>query len=76
MTSTNYEYVVGGQLRLALASVNLQNAISELNASQSTDDIISSVATASQSYAWCAAAQEMYQLADQIGGSPVMESQR
>ncbi len=74
MTDRNYEYIVGGEVRQAFAAVNLQNAYSQLNASQSTDDVIDSVSTAAQSYAWCSAAQEMYTIAGQLGGAPVVES--
>ncbi len=73
LTSTNYEYVAGGELRQSLALANLQNAITAINNSQSTDDIISAIGMIAESQAWCGAANEMYGIASAIGGTPVYE---
>ncbi len=75
MTTLNYEYVAGGELRQSLAVVNLQTAVSEINSSSSTDSIIEAIGTIAQSQAWCGAANEMYNIASSIGGTPDIASQ-
>ncbi len=74
LTNTNYEYIAGGELRQSLASANLQEAISLINNSQSTDDIVSAVSMIAESQAWCNAASDMYGIASGIGGTPVYET--
>lgn len=71
MTRNNYEYVIGGELRQGWAAQNLNLSEQLLNASQSTDGIITSVNTAAVSYAWCKAADEMYGIASAMGGAYV-----
>jgi len=75
LTSTNYEYVIGGELRQQLASANLAQAQQYLNTSNTTDDIIYSLYSLAPSYAWCASSAEMYGIASEMGGSPVALSQ-
>ncbi len=75
MTSQNYEYVVGGQFRLALAQTALNTSISELNASTSSDAILLGLRNAGTAYAWCKAAYQMYNIAYSIGGANVTYGQ-
>ncbi len=74
LTASNYEYVIGGEIRQEWARLNLENAQSALNSSASTDDLMASLFFASQSNAWCNAANEMYNISSTIGGSPVTYS--
>ncbi len=74
LTNLNYEYVVGGELRQALAQVSVGEAYNALNTSQSTDDIINALSTTAEAYAWCRASNEMYSIATNLGGTPVQES--
>jgi predicted S18 family serine protease len=75
LTSSNYEYVIGGEVRQAWSKINLAEAQSYLNASNTTDDIVFSLQSLAPSYAWCKSSAEMYRIASQIGGSPVALSQ-
>ena len=74
LTGSNYEYIIGGEIRQQWAKLDLENARSVLNSSASTDDLITSLFFASQSGAWCNAANEMYNISSAIGGSPVAYS--
>lgn len=74
MTSSNYEYVIGGELRQGWANATLQEAYLLLNNSQTSDDYVNAVYLAGESYAWCQAANEMYGIASGIGGSYVASS--
>ena len=76
MTSANYEYVVGGQLRQEWAIQNLAQVHSLLNASNTTDDVIFVLENLAPSYAWCRSSSEMYHIASEIGGSPVGYSEK
>ena len=71
MTNQNYEYVIGGEFRQALANQTLNSSISELNASSSSDGVTLSLRNAGTAYAWCKAASDMYNTASSIGGTNV-----
>ena len=71
LTGTNYEYVIGGEVRQGWSSYNLAQVQHILNASNTTDDVIFSVQSLAPSYAWCRSASEMYGIASRMGGSPV-----
>jgi uncharacterized protein len=74
LTAANYEYVVGGELRQSLGIATLNESIPEINSSASTDTIIEAMGSVAEAQAWCSAANEMYNIASEIGGSPVYES--
>ncbi len=71
MTDTNYEYVVGGELRQTWGTIYASEANSSLNASETSDQLISSMSFAGSADAWCKAAGEMYAIASSMGGSYV-----
>ena len=71
MTTANYEYVVGGQLRQEWAMQNLAEIHSFINASNTTDDVIFGLNNIAPSYAWCRSTSEMYHIAGEIGGTPM-----
>lgn len=74
MTSQNYEFVIGGKLRLAWALMTLKSAASYLNSSQTSDEIMQALQVAAPAQAWCAATSEMYNISASMGGYPVVES--
>lgn len=71
LTSSNYEYVIGGEIRQGWAEQTIAEANSLLNSSQITDDVIQSLYTAAPAYAWCSAVNELYGIGSKIGGTPV-----
>jgi predicted S18 family serine protease len=76
MTASNYELIVGAQTRLAWADVTLSAAMAELNASQTSDQVILSLAEAAPAQSWCAAAHEMYAMANSSTVSPTVTSSK
>ncbi|MDE1846388.1 MAG: hypothetical protein KGH53_03880 [Candidatus Micrarchaeota archaeon] len=71
MTSDNYEYVIGGQLRQGWALQTLNNSRSTLASAQTTDDVAQSIYGAATSYAWCTASSKMYKIALGSNSAPV-----
>lgn len=71
LTSTNYEYVFGGEARMGWASVTLSNAYKDLNASQTSDDVLQTLQAAAPAYSWCMASGEMYSIAGSMGGTNI-----
>lgn len=76
LTSYNYEYVIGGEVRQTWANISLSNAQVFANNSESTDDILRGIDIAASSYAWCRAAGQLYSFASAMGGMPVDFSQQ
>ncbi|MEM3791389.1 MAG: S16 family serine protease [Candidatus Micrarchaeaceae archaeon] len=74
MNNNNYEYVIGGELRLAWANVSIQDAQAILNSAQDSDQIIESMNQLAPAYAWCIAANDMFSIANSINGTPVTSS--
>ncbi|MGC8587145.1 MAG: S16 family serine protease [Candidatus Micrarchaeia archaeon] len=74
LTSTNYEYVVGGEMRQELGNLTASSALEILNTSQTTDGVIESIYTAASAEGWCLAANKMYSLAAAMNGTPVATS--
>lgn len=75
MTTRNYEYVIGGELRQAWGNATISQAQLTLSASQTNDDILQSIYQAGNSYAWCFGAAEMYNISNGLGGANVTTSQ-
>ncbi len=71
MTTANYEYVIGGELRQEWGIINMRGAYALLNATQTSDDVISAIDYAAPSEAWCGASAEMYDIAAGMQGSTV-----
>ena len=71
LTNTNYEYVIGGELRQSWGSIYANIAKQELNASQTSDGLVLAIDDVGKASAWCGAAQEMYGLAASAGGKYV-----
>ncbi len=71
MTNTNYEYVIGGELRQSWGSVYSGIAQQQINASQTSDELVSAMTDAGRASGWCKAASEMYSIAASLGGQYV-----
>ncbi len=71
LTTQNYEYIISGEARQGWAIQNLKTAKTELNQSQSTDDIVSAIGTIAESNAWCNAANNLYMQAVASNGTQV-----
>ncbi|MGC8568373.1 MAG: S16 family serine protease [Candidatus Micrarchaeia archaeon] len=74
LTNSNYEYVIGGELRQEFGNITISNAQQILNQSETSDGIFESIYTAGEAYGWCLAAEKMYNIASSIGGTPVVSS--
>jgi uncharacterized protein len=71
MTASNYEYLIGGELRNYWGSITADESMQALNASNTTDGIIESLYSASEAGAWCSAASELYNLSGYNNGTSV-----
>ncbi|MDE1804979.1 MAG: hypothetical protein KGH59_04330 [Candidatus Micrarchaeota archaeon] len=60
MTSSNYEFVIGGELRQTWAQITLNDSTNTLTNAQTDDDVASAISQAGTAYAWCFAASNMY----------------
>lgn len=69
MTNTNYEYVVGGELRQTWANITLNDSTAALAQVQTSDDIAGVLHQAGSAYAWCLASGEMYNIAAGMSNS-------
>ena len=70
LTSANYEYVIGGELRQAWAEYTLNSTIGTYNATAiDTDGVLEDLYSAGEASGWCAAANYMYGIAGKLGGS-------
>jgi len=74
MTNSNYEYVIGGELRQELGTITAGNAATILNSSETSDGVFESLYTAGEAYGWCLAASNMYSIAASMRGVPVQGS--
>ncbi len=69
LTNTNYEYVIGGELRHAWANYSINAAKSALSSVEVSDNLDQILQTLAQANAWCSAASFMYNSASQMGGN-------
>lgn len=74
LTTANYEYVIGGELRQYWANITLASAQQQLNSEQTTDDIIQSIYTSATALGWCKASNQLFAVAPYLGGSYVQVS--
>ncbi len=63
LTSSNYEYVLGGELRQYWANATLNQSQQTLGAVQDADGLVNSVYQTASSVGWCKAAAELYSIA-------------
>lgn len=74
LTDTNYEYVIGGNLRSMWANSTLNASQTFLSSEQTTDDAAQSLYDAGQALGWCKASDIEYQIAYSLGGNYVAVS--
>jgi predicted S18 family serine protease len=75
LTSSNYEYVLGGELRQAWGNYTISSAVSSYNQTGfDTDEVLYEMSNGANANGWCNAAHEMYGLASDIGGQVVTVS--
>jgi predicted S18 family serine protease len=75
LTSSNYDFILGGEMRQDWANYTLTTTLSSYNLSNiENDQVLSSLYSAGEANAWCKAAQEMYNISYSIGGTPVTPS--
>ncbi len=76
LTSSNYEYVLGGELRQLWGMYAANASISFYNATAvDSDGVLANMYPAAEAYAWCTAASIMYNVSEHMGGTPVNVSQ-
>jgi predicted S18 family serine protease len=76
LTQSNYEYIIGGELRQGWANYTINSTLSGFNATGATrDDIVSAMYSAGQSQAWCSAVSFLYDYPYTGSGAPVTFSQ-
>lgn len=74
LTSTNYEYIIGGELRQDWGNYTINQSISSYNGSvETTDDVLGEMREAAQANGWCNAATEMYNIASNTSGTPAIQ---
>ena len=71
MTSANYEMIIGAEMRVSWAMATLSGVSADLNASQTSDGILLALESAAPAYAWCAAANRMYNISSGMGGNAI-----
>ncbi len=74
LTSTNYAYVIGGELRQSWANLTLNTTVPSNLSQIDTDTLLRMAGNIGESYAWCKASSFMYNAAQSIGGIPVSYS--
>ncbi len=67
LTSSNYEYVLGGELRMYWAKATLAEAQQTLNSSVDADGAAETVYETAGALGWCKAANELYSIAPSNG---------
>jgi len=75
LTSSNYEYVLGGELRQAWANFTINSTISLYNLTAiDTDGVLNDLYSGAEAEGWCTAAGFVYNASTGLGGTPVMFS--
>lgn len=76
LTTSNYEYVIGAELRQGWANYTINSTISGFNVTGATrDDIVTSMYSAGEAQAWCSAVSFLYDYPYAGNGAPVTFSQ-
>lgn len=78
LTSTNYEYLIAGELRQLWGEYTINTTIALYNTPgsiQTTDDVLSAISQGAGSAGWCAAASELYGLSASMGGANATANQ-
>lgn len=68
LTSGNYEYILGGELRQTWGEYTANSTLSFYNSTLDSDQVLSDVGLAGEASGWCTAAQYMYDAASNSTG--------
>ena len=72
ITKTNYEYVIGAELRQSWGSYTLSREFKHYNTTNiDTDQVLDFLFTAGEANAWCSASSFLYNASADINGTPV-----
>ena len=71
LTRSNYEYVLGGELRQAWGTYAINNTLSSYNSTLNSDEILASIEMAGEANGWCTAAQYMYNASPSQGSAAI-----
>jgi predicted S18 family serine protease len=75
LTTKNYEYVLGGELRQQWGLYTANTTLSVYNGTvETTDDVLLMMRRIATANAWCDSANEMYYIANSTSGDPVVPS--
>ena len=75
LTSSNYEYVIGGELRQTWGEYTMNASLTSYNSSvETTDDVLSFMKSAAESNGWCNAANLMYKISANGTGTNLVPS--
>jgi uncharacterized protein len=74
MTSDNFEWVAGGDERLAWSKKKLYDVFNQNYTSNDDETILILYQSVLNAESWCNVSNEMYSVAENIGGTPVNES--
>lgn len=76
LTTNNYDYVIGGELRQGWANYTINATLASYNSSGATqDEIVSTMYSVGEAQAWCGAVAFLYSYSYQGTGAPVTFSQ-
>ncbi len=74
LTNTNYEYVIGGELRQSWGEFTANSTLIAYNNSvETTDDVLVAMRATASSAAWCSSASEMYSIANSTNGAAMVQ---
>ncbi|MCL5433359.1 MAG: hypothetical protein M1538_00045 [Candidatus Marsarchaeota archaeon] len=72
LNTNNYEFVIGGELRQQWGEETIATLLGNYNQTDlTTDGVLENLQLAGTAYAWCNAANEMYNLASSMNGSAI-----
>ncbi|MCL5429945.1 MAG: hypothetical protein M1504_00520 [Candidatus Marsarchaeota archaeon] len=76
LTKSNYEYVLGGELRQSWGEITSESTLQSFNYTSelTTDDALFNINQAAAANAWCTAADTMYRLSNQTNVQTVVTS--
>ncbi|MEM0150054.1 MAG: S16 family serine protease, partial [Candidatus Micrarchaeaceae archaeon] len=76
LTTSNYEYVLGGELRQAWANFTVNSTIGTYNITAiDSDGVLSNLYEGAEAEGWCTAASFIYNASSALGGTPIEFSQ-
>ena len=72
LTTSNYEYVLSGEVRQGWGNYTISGVIGQYNTTgMENDEVLAAVSVAAEANAWCSASSELYNLSASAGGTYV-----